>query len=278
MSAGVRPRQGPVAVVLTLVLGAAYLVPLLWIVLTALKSDRDVAQGTNDLVFTPTLSVLGDILDVASSSVVTSFKVAAAVTLLVLAVAVPAAYALGRRIGPGWSRVSAVVLALFLVLQMVPQPMAVIPLYGVLAEWQLVDDVWGLVLADVALLAPFAVLLMRPFVLAIPGELYEAAHVDGASGLRTFRSVALPLLANGIATVGAIVFIITWGEFIYATTLLTDASQLPVSGLLAQQSSLYAVSWNRLMGLALLTSLPLLVVFLIAKRRLVEGLSVGAVK
>ncbi len=193
----------------------------------ARKSDREVTAGHERAVFTPTLSTLRDILDVASSSVLTSFKVAAAVTVLVLAVAAPAAYALGRRMGPGWARICAVVLAVFLVLQMVPQPMAVIPLYGVLAEWRLVGDIWGLVLADVALLAPFAVLLMRPFVLGIPDALYEAAHVDGASGLRTFRSIALPLLTNGIATVGAIVFIITWGEFIYATTLLTDPRNCP---------------------------------------------------
>ncbi|MCH1868527.1 carbohydrate ABC transporter permease [Nocardioides sp. CFH 31398] len=283
MSALTSPARRPVRLprpgtLVALLLGVVYLVPLLWIVLTALKSDEVIASQPNAIVFTPSLSTFSDILEVASTSVWTSFRVAAAVTVLVLAVAVPAAYALGRRTGPWWARVVAWVLALFLVLQMVPQPMAVIPLYGILAEWQLVNDVWGLVLADVALLAPFAVLLMRPFVLGIPTELYEAAQMDGASGFRTFRSIVLPMLPNGIATVGAIVFIITWGEFIYATTLLTDPAQLPVSGLLAQQTSLYATSWNRLMGLALLTSIPLLVVFLVAKRRLVEGLSVGAVK
>ena len=73
-------------------------------------------------------------------------------------------------------------------------------------------------------------------------------------------------------------FIIAWGEFIFATTLINNQAGLPVSGLLAQQSNLYSVSWNRLMALALLTSVPLVIVFLFAKRRLMEGLSVGAVK
>lgn len=261
-----------------LALGAVYLLPLLWIVLTALKSDATVQQSPNAVAFTPSFGTFVDILDVASSSIVTSLQIASAVTALVLLVAVPAAYALGRRAGPRWARIAALALACFLVLQMVPQPMAVIPLYGILADWGLVESLTGIILADVALLAPFAVLLMRPFVLAIPEEMYEAAQIDGASGFPTFLKIVLPLLLNGIATVGAIVFIIAWGEFIYATTLLTDPSNLPVSALLAQQTSLYSVSWNRLMGLALLTSLPLLIVFLVAKRRLVEGLSVGAVK
>lgn len=156
--------------------------------------------------------------------------------------------------------------------------MAVIPLYGILAEYKLVNSLLGVILADVALLVPFAVLLLRPFVIAIPLSLLEAAALDGASRWKAFRSIILPLMTNGIATVAAIVFILAWGEFIYATTLITNQANLPVSGLLAQQTSLYSVSWNRMMGLALLTSLPLLVVFLVAKRRLVEGLSVGAIK
>jgi len=271
-------RQSLGGRVFTVALGLVYLLPLLWIVLTAFKSDQDVLSEPNAVLFKPTTEAFSSVLDIASSSVVTSFKIAAATTLLVLVVAVPAAYALARKVSTRWSAVSAVLLGLFLVLQMVPQPMAVIPLYGILAKWHLVGSMSGLVLADVALLAPFSLLLLRPFVLAIPREIYEAAQIDGASGLRTFFTIVVPLMVNGIATVGSIVFIITWGEFIYATTLMTDPDQLPVSGLLAQQTSLYSVSWNRLMGLALLTSLPLLAVFLVAKRRLVEGLSVGAVK
>lgn len=260
------------------VLGLVYLLPLLWIALTAFKSDRDVLARPNAVLFTPTLDSFTDVIDIASTSVLTSFKIALFTTVLVLLVAVPAAYALARRVSDRWATVSAVLLGFFLVLQMVPQPMAVIPLYGILADWGLVGSLTGLVLADVALLVPFGLLLLRPFVLAIPKEVFEAAQIDGASGVRTFAGIVVPLLVNGIATVAAIVFIITWGEFIYATTLLTDPRELPVSGLLAQQTSLYSVSWNRLMGLALLTSLPLLAVFLLAKRRLVEGLSVGAVK
>jgi ABC-type glycerol-3-phosphate transport system permease component len=156
--------------------------------------------------------------------------------------------------------------------------MAVIPLFSILARWKLVGTLPGVVLADVSLLLPFAILLLRPFVLSIPGAIFEAAELDGTNGWQRFRYVVLPLSANGIATVGSIVFILAWGEFIYATTFLTEQTRLPVSGLLAQQINLYSVSWNRMMALAVLTSLPLLAVFLLAQKRLVQGLSVGAVK
>ncbi|MGC0273157.1 carbohydrate ABC transporter permease [Pseudactinotalea sp. Z1739] len=261
----------------TLVLAVIYTVPLLWIVLTTFKSNSQVLRAPNSIIFTPTFDTLETIFSAATDSIGISLAVSSIVTVSVVAIAVPAAYAIARRVSATWVTVGAIALGIFLVLQMVPQPMAVIPIYGILANWGLVNSIAGLVLADTALFLPFAILLLRPFVLAIPTELYEAAQIDGASQRRTFRSIVVPLLPNGIATVASLLFIMTWGEFIYATTLL-DPSSMPVSGLLAQQVSMYGVNWNQMMGLALLTSLPLLLVFLIAKRYLVEGLSVGAVK
>ena len=146
------------------------------------------------------------------------------------------------------------------------------------ARWHLLGSVAGLVIADTALVLPFSILLLRPFARAVPKVLYEAAALDGASSAQIFLRIVIPLLRNGIATVASIVFITVWGEFIYATNFLTEGSQLPVSALLAEQISIYSANWNRLMALALLTSLPLLAVFLFAQRRLTAGLTLGAVR
>lgn len=263
-----------IATVLTVV----YLVPLAWIIVTALKSDDAVRGQANSLWFAPTLDVFRDVVDDASSSIVTSAQIAFATTLLVLVLGLPAAYAVARIPSPGWRHVVTATMGVLMVLQMVPQPMAVIPLFSLLARWGLVGTVTGVVLADVALLLPFAVLLLRPFVMSIPPVLYEAFQIDGANTYQRFRYLVLPMVSNGLATVGSIVFILAWGEFIYATTFLTEQSKLPVSGLLAQQTNLYSVSWNRMMALAVLTSLPLVAIFLLAQKRLVHGLSAGAVK
>jgi len=260
------------------VLSVVYLVPLAWIVITSLKSDDQIRGAPNALAFTPTLDIFREVLDVGGGAIVTSLRLAGFTTLLVIGVGVPAAYALSRLASPGWRRLVTIAMGVLLVLQMVPQPMAVIPLFSILARWKLVGTLPGVVLADVSLLLPFAILLLRPFVLSIPGAIFEAAELDGTNGWQRFRYVVLPLSANGIATVGSIVFILAWGEFIYATTFLTEQTRRPVSGLLAQQINLYSVSWNRMMALAVLTSLPLLAVFLLAQKRLVQGLSVGAVK
>lgn len=266
------------AVVARLVLAVVYALPLLWIILTSFKSNSQILSAPNSIIFTPTLQTLRSVISAGSGAILTSLRIVATVTVAVLLVSVPASYALARRISPAWARTIAIVLGGLLVLQMVPQPMTVIPLYGVLGRWHLIGHLTGLVLADVALLAPFSILLMRPFVLAIPQALYEAAELDGAGSWQSFRYVALPMLTNGIATVASIVFIAAWGEFIYAINFLSVGSTLPVSGLLANQISTYSVSWNRLMSLAFLTSLPLVVLFAVSQKRLVRGLSVGAVK
>ena len=257
-------------------LSLLYVIPLVWIVLTALKDDDVIRGAPNALVFSPSLSTFREVLDLGGTAVLTSARIAITTTVIVIVLAVPAAYAISWLPTTRWRRIATAALAVLMVLQMVPQPMAVIPLFSILARWRLIGTVTGVVLADVALLLPFAILLLRPFVTAIPKELFEAADLDGATGFQRFRLLVMPLVANGILTVGAIVFIQAWGEFIYATTFLTEQSRLPVSGLLAQQTNLYSVAWNRMMALAVLTSLPLLLVFVMAQKRLVQGLSVGA--
>lgn len=264
--------------VLKVLIGLVYLLPLLWIVLTSFKDNTQVLQAPNALLFSPTLDTYRSVIGQGIGAILTSVQIGVFVTLVVLLVAVPAAFALARKINPRWNRIIAVVLAALLVLQMVPQPMTVIPLYSVLASWKLLGTLYGLILADIALLLPFAVMLLRPFVLSIPTALYEAAEIDGASTWQSFRGITIPMLSNGIVTVMSVVFISAWGEFVYAINFLPEGTVLPVSGLLAQQNTTYAANWNSLMALAVLTSLPLLIVFIVSQKRLINGLSLGAVK
>jgi ABC-type glycerol-3-phosphate transport system permease component len=237
-----------------------------------------VLEDPNALIFAPTFSTYANVFGSGLAAIWTSVEIAVSVTVVVLLIGVPAAFALARRISPRWNRIIAVVLAALLVLQMVPQPMTVIPLYSVLADWKLLGTLPGLILADIALLLPFSIMLLRPFVLSIPGTLYEAAELDGAGLFGSFRHITVPLLKNGIITVLSVIFISAWGEFVYAINFLPEGSVLPVSGLLAEQNSEYSTSWNTLMALAVITSLPLLIVFIFSQKRLINGLSVGAVK
>ena len=264
--------------ILKIVLGLGYLLPLAWIVLTSFKNQTQVLEKPNAVIFTPTLGTYREVIGSSVGAILTSLQIAVFVTAAVVILAVPAAHALSRRIGPRVVKIIAVGLAVLLVLQMIPQPMTVIPLYSVLASWKLLGTLAGLILADIAVMLPFAIMLLRPFALSIPTALYEAAQIDGAGIWRSFRSITVPMMSNGIFTVMSVIFIHAWGEFVYAINFLPQGTVLPVSGLLASQNTTYAANWNNLMALAVLTSLPLLVVFIVSQKRLINGLSLGAVK
>lgn len=270
-----RPRT-PVASTVRFVLFVMYGIPILWILTTSLKQPGEVISRGSSLLFVPTLDAYAAVLsnDTLLGAGLQSFVIAASTTALTLLLSIPAAFFLARAQG-SWSTA---LLAALIVLQIMPQTSMVIPLFQVFGEWRILDQTVAVVLADSALLTPFAILLLRPFFRSIPESLEEAASIDGASTWRTFRSVMVPLMSNGIATTGTLVFLISWGEFLYAVNFFLSPGNYPLSALLAQQVSAYGINWPGLMALAVITSIPILVLFTFTYRFLKEGLTLGAVK
>ncbi|PZR51811.1 hypothetical protein DNL40_14415 [Xylanimonas oleitrophica] len=268
-------KAGPVAVTVKAAFTLLYGLPILWIVLTSLKSSSDVFGTQSSLLFRPTLDAYARSLDGALLTALgQSVTIATGTTALVLLVAVPGAYGLART--RGW--VATVGLGLLVVLQMLPQTAQVIPLFDLLGNWGMLDQVGAVILADAALLTPFATLLLRPFFRSVPPSLEEAGALDGAGTLRTFWSIALPIARNGVLTVASITFLLAWGEFLYAVRFFLTPGKYPLSALLSQQVSAFGIDWPGLMALAVLTSIPILIVFTATYRLLRDGLTVGAVK
>jgi len=268
-------KQGPVTALIKLLLSLMYGVPLLWIVLTSFKSSGDVFSTQASLFFHPTIKSYVNAID---SNLFLALRqsalIAVGATAVVLIIAIPAAYGLART--AGW--LPSLVLGMLIVLQMLPQTANVIPLFQVFGAWHLLDSTWSVVLADAALLTPFATLLLRPFFRAVPPSLEEASLIDGAGRMRAFWSIALPLARNGVATVGTLIFLLSWGEFMYAVNFFLTPENYPLSALLAMQVSAFGINWPGLMALAVLTSIPILIVYIASYRLLRDGLTVGAVK
>jgi multiple sugar transport system permease protein len=262
----------------TLVLVVSYGLPMLWVVLTSIKTEGELGQSLISLDFTPSLSSYSGIWAIISQPLVHSVEISGGTVVVVLVVSVLSCFGLTHVQGRAAKWVISGSLGLLVVLQLVPQPTAVIPIYGVLAQAHLINSIPGLILADSALQLPLSVLLLRPFLLNVPKELEEAALVDGATASVVLRRVVLPLITNGLVTVAVLVFAITWGEFIYASTFLNSQGLLPVSVVLLDQVGQLVANWNELMALAVVTSLPLLVVFVVSRRRLRDGLLLGAIR
>ena len=194
--------------------------------------------------------------------------------MLCVALAIPAAYALARIS----NLVVVAILTVLVVLQMVPQTANLIPLFWLLAQAGLIDNNLGLILADAVMFLPWATLLLRPFFAALPPSLEEASWIDGAGPLRVFFSIAVPLARNGIFTVAAIIFLVSWGEFLYGITFMLSPGKYPLSALIAQQAGAFGIDWPRMMAFAVVSSVPVFIVYIFSYRLLRTGLTLGAVK
>lgn len=203
-----------------------------------------------------------------------SLTVAGATTLLCLLVGTPCAWALARLQFRGKSAILALVLAV----SMFPQISIVSPLYLLLRRLHLIDTTPGLVLPYLTFAMPLTVWFLVGFFKALPRELEEAALVDGASRLRAFVEILLPLAAPGLATTAILTFVYSWNEFLFALSFTTDPARQTVPVAVALFRGQYQVPWGQILAATTIATLPVAALTLVFQRRIVRGLTAGAVK
>jgi multiple sugar transport system permease protein len=203
-----------------------------------------------------------------------SFVVATAVTALTLVLASLGGYALARLRFPGRKSMASGVLILYLV----PPALLFIPLYRVLSELGTINTHWSLILAYLTITVPFATWLLIGFFRSIPSELEEAALIDGASRVQAFLRIVLPLAAPGIAAAAIFSFTLSWNEFLYALIFIQDESlmTIPVGLNLLIYGDVF--HWGMLMAASVLTTVPVVALYIFVQRGMVQGLTAGAVK
>jgi ABC-type glycerol-3-phosphate transport system permease component len=203
-----------------------------------------------------------------------SLVVAGSTTLIAVPIAALCAYALARLPLPG----KGALLALVLAVSMFPQISIVPTLYLVLRDLGLIDTYPGLVLPYLTFSTPLAVWLLTGFFRQLPRDLEEAAMLDGASRLRALRDVVLPLAAPGLASTAILTFLYCWNEFLFALsfTLGPDRHTVPVA--IALFRGRYQVPWGQVLAAAIVATVPVAVMVLAFQRRIVAGLTSGAMK
>jgi len=170
------------------------------------------------------------------------------------------------------------ILATLLCLSMFPAIANVAPLYLLFVKLGIRDHILAVVLSHSVFALPFTVWTLTSFFQEIPDDLYRAARIDGCSHLGILRHVVLPLAAPGLLSVGLLVFIFSWNEFLYAFTLTATerARTLPVA--IALFPGLHEIPWGEIAAAAVLATLPTVALMLVFQRRIVSGLTAGAVK
>lgn len=266
-----RVRQWAIAAVL-----AAWAVPLVWMAIASLLPDAAIAGGSPAAGEGIGLDHYRALFAERRfwEPVVNSVIVAAATTVLALLVAVPCAYAMARLRFRGKGPLLAAVLAL----SMSPQVAIVPALFLVLRTVGLLDTRPGLVLPYVTFATPLAVWLLAPFFRDLPAELEDAAQMDGASRLRAAMEVVVPLAAPAVATTAILTFLFAWNEFLFALSFTASPERQTVPVALALLRGRYQVPWGQILAAAVTASAPVALVVLAFQRRLVRGLTAGAVK
>lgn len=266
--------KGSVLTVLTWILVLLFFFPVFWMFLNAFKSENDAASTTPLLIFTPDLSSFGIVQQRGMTEyLVNSLIAAGGATVVIILLAIPAAYALSIR---PIKKVQDP-LFFFISTRFMPVAASVLPLYMILKTLNMLDNVWTLVLIYGAINLPIAIWMMRSFFLEIPMEIVEAAQIDGAGFAREMMRIVLPLVLPGIAAVGLIVFIFSWNEYFLATLLTgADARTTPpfLGSFVDGRGQFLAV----LSAAATVAALPVILAGWIAQKQLVRGLAMGAIK
>lgn len=201
-----------------------------------------------------------------------SLAVAALATLLALLLTVPAGYAFAKLRFAGRARL----LRLLIVSLVVPGQVAMLPLFLILKELGLVNTYAGVILPSLA--GIFAILFVRQATLAIPDEMIDAARLDGAGEARIFASIVLPLLAPVVVTLAVFLFLASWNDFLWPLIVLTDQNKYTLPVAVAAIGREHAADGELMMAAAVVTTLPVLAIFLSLQRHYMSGLLGGSVK
>lgn len=255
---------------------AISLLPLVWMVSTSLKSRDEVFAYPPQWIpreprWDNYSSLWGD-FGLFNTWIFNSFKVVILIVLFSLLICSMSAYAFARLNFPGRD----LIFYLYLGSMMVPDIVNIIPTFALMRQLGLIDTHAALVIPGMA--SAIGIFMLRQFFLTIPRELEEAARVDGAGYWRIYRDIILPLSGPAIATLAVFLFIWNWSDFLSPLVLLNTPEQYTLPVGLALLNDARSTDWERLMAGNVVSLLPLLVVYILAQKRIVEGIATTGLK
>ena len=203
-----------------------------------------------------------------------SVIIAGITTIICLFFGSIAAYAIARL----RFRFKSTVLTFILAVAFFPQVAIIAPLFKQFSDIGLINTYWAAIIADTVFALPLTVWLLVAFFKELPKDLEEAARVDGATTLQAFRKVIVPLAAPGVFTAAILTFIQAWGDYLFALTFLFTASTQPVTVVIPNFAGIHTIDYGAQAAAAVVVTVPLVILVLIFQRRIVSGLTAGAVK
>jgi len=263
-------------------LALLWLSPAVWVLVTSLKFTPDIIRLPPEWIPWPaTLEHYGEVLFSSSRTArigrafLNSTVVSVGAVVIVVFASATTAYPLARMRFPGRDLVFGVVVGSL----MIPSAVILVPQYVLTQRLGWLSTYQGLIVPEAAMTFAFGVFLLRQFFLSIPGELEDAARVDGASPWDIFRRILLPLSQPALGALAIFAFRSAWNDFLWPLIAVNKPDMFPLPVALALLRGAYSSeSYGPIMAGATLSALPLLIVFLLANRRIIEGVRLGGVK
>ncbi|QQE77992.1 carbohydrate ABC transporter permease [Alicyclobacillus sp. SO9] len=261
--------------IVSLLISAVMLFPLYWTITGSLETNTQIFRDPPYLFPpAPTLHAYASAFATQLPHLLSSFIVATGTTVVSLAVAAPAAYAITHFRYRGVT----FLVSILLITQMIPGVSLANALFLIFNKLGLLNNYFSLILSDCSFSIPFDVLILRAFMGSIPRAISEAAVVDGAGDWRTFLSVIVPISRSSLVTAGLFAFLFGWGDFLFAVTMMTSNKIEPITVSIYSYISSYSQSWSDMMAAAVLASIPAAILLILSQRYITAGIASNSVK
>ncbi|MFB7249758.1 carbohydrate ABC transporter permease [Microbacterium sp. NPDC056234] len=252
---------------------AIMLFPVYWMINASLQPSGNTLTASL-FPWNPSFAGYEKAIADQGANLVTSLIISVGTVILSLAIAAPAAYALAQ-FRYRWINVA---LLAVLIAQMIPGIVIANALYAAYNDLGILNTIPGLILADATSAIPFSIMILRAFMMSVPPSIIEAARVDGAGHFRAFWSIVLPVAKNSLITAGLFAFLFSWSDFLFALTLTTTEDITPVTLGIYQYLGTQVANWSAVMATAVLSSIPAILLLVLAQRYIAAGATGGAVK
>ena len=265
--------------VIAILLTCLLLFPLYWTVVTSLKTEQEIFQIPP--TFIPTVLNtdsyaaqvgVGDFNMFRSFA--NSFVIACSAMGIAVVLAVPASYSLARYRFHG----KKAVLLSFLVTQMLPVSVLLTPMFILFKNIHVLNNPISAILADATIGIPFSILILKNYVASIPAEMEEAATIDGCNRFTAFLRILIPIAMPGVIVCAVFSFLYAWGDLAYGMTFIQDQTMRPITAGIFNFMGQYGTKWSYLTAFAVVTILPVAVIFIFMQKYIISGLTSGAVK
>lgn len=254
-----------------------FILPMLWIIYCSFRTQASIFTGKLIPALTEfTLENYQTVLAVTDypAYFFNSFKIAVSVALLSLVFSVAGAYGLSRFKIRGKN---AIIMGIFST-QMFPQVLLIIPMYLIVFSLQMLDTVRGVVLGQLILVLPFSIWMLKGYFDGIPVDIDDSARIDGCNIFRRLWHVILPIGAPGIMVAGFFSFVVSWGDYLIVSIISQSQRTATATLVIQRLSSALLIRWGQVAAAAVLTIVPTIILFSFVQKRLVEGLTAGAIK